>query len=57
MSKISEETLVEVLLRAKKGESPAALAREYGIGLTTSQALETWHSESQQGLYSRATKK
>ncbi|MCE2929383.1 MAG: helix-turn-helix domain-containing protein [Candidatus Caenarcaniphilales bacterium] len=44
MSKISEETLVEVLLRAKKGESPAALAREYGIGLTT---VKRWRRGTQ----------
>jgi len=44
MPRINDEIVLEVLLRIKKGESPAALAKEYGIGLTT---IKRWRRGTQ----------
>jgi len=44
MSRINDEMVLEVLLRIKKGESPTALAEEYGIGLTT---IKRWRRGTQ----------
>ena len=44
MSKISDEIVLEVLLRAKKGESLRALAEEYKIGVTT---IKRWRRGTQ----------
>jgi hypothetical protein len=44
MSKISDEIVLEILVRIKKGESPIALAEEYGIGLTT---IKRWRRGTQ----------
>ena len=46
MSKISEEIVIEVLLRIKKGESPTKLAKEYEVGLTT---IKRWRRGTQRG--------
>jgi transposase len=44
MSKIKDETVVEILMRVKQGESPAKLAREYEVGLTT---IKRWRRGTQ----------
>lgn len=42
--RVSDEVMLEVLLRTKKGESMIALAEEYGIGLTT---IKRWNRGTQ----------
>lgn len=44
MSKIKDETVVEILMRVKQGESPTKLAKQYGVGITT---IKRWRRGTQ----------